>query len=73
MISRFKYISSEDTRVRMEKFGFQFKISKTLSCKVTLIILSFTGFVILNKPWNFLFSLDFLAKKKKKNTQKQWR
>ena len=63
MISRFKYISSMDTRERMEKLDF-FKISKTLSCKVNFIILSSTGFgrVVHNKQWNFLFSLTFLAK-----------
>ena len=65
MISRFKYISSVDTRERMEKLA-SFKISKTLSCKVNFIILSSTGFVVHNKLWNFLFSLTFLAKNMQK-------
>ena len=49
MISRFKYISSVDTRERMEKLA-SFKISKTLSGKVTFIILSSTGFIVHSKP-----------------------
>ena len=61
IISRFKYISSVDTLERMEKLA-DFKISKTLSCKVNFIILSSTGFIVHNKQWNFLFSLTFLAK-----------
>ena len=66
MISRFKYISSVDTRERMEKLA-PFKISKTLRCKRSFIILSSTGFVVHSKPWNLIFSLNFLAK----NMQKQ--
>ena len=62
MISRFKYISSVDTRERMEKLA-SFKISKTLRCKVTFIILLSTGFVVHNKPWDLLLPLNFLAKK----------
>ena len=49
MINRFKYISSVDNREMMEKLA-SFKISQTLSCKVTFIILSSTGFVVHNKP-----------------------
>ena len=49
MISRFKYISSVNSRERMEKLA-SFKISKTLSYKVTFIILSSTGFVVYDKP-----------------------
>ena len=66
MISRFKYISSVDTREREEKLA-SFKISKTIRCKVTFIILSSAGFVVHNKPWNLLFSLNFLTQ----NMQKQ--
>ena len=68
MISRFKYISSVDTSERMEKLA-SFKISKTLRCKVTFIILSPTGFVVHNKQWNLLFSLNFLAKKHAKTVK----
>ena len=66
MISRFKYISSVDTRERMKKLA-SFEISKTLRCKVSFIILSSTGFIVHNKPWNLIISLNFLAK----NMQKQ--
>ena len=68
MISRFIYISSVDTSERMEKLA-SFKISKTLRCKVTFIILSSTGFVVHNKQWNLLFSLNFLAKKHAKTVK----
>ena len=67
-INRFKYISSVDTCKRMEKLA-SFKILKTLRCKVTFIILSSTGFVVHNKPWNLLFSLNFLAKKHAKTVK----
>ena len=59
MISRFKYISSLCARERMEKLA-SFKISKMLSCKVTFIILSSSGFVVYNKPWmKFSFFTNF--------------
>ena len=68
MISRFKYTFSVDTSERMEKLS-SFKISKTLRCKVTFIILSSTGFVVHNKQWNLLFSLNFRAKKDAKTVK----
>ena len=68
MTSWFKYISLVDTRERMEKLA-SFKISKRLRCKVTFIILSSTGVVVHNKPWNLLFSLNLLAKKHAKTVK----
>ena len=68
MISRFKYIPSVDTRERMEKLA-SFKISKTLRCKVSFIILSSTGFVVHNKPWNLIFFAKFSCKKHAKTVK----
>ena len=68
MISRFKYISSVDTRERMEKLA-PFKISKTLRCKASFIILSSTGFVVHNKPWNLIFFVKFSCKKHAKTVK----